>query len=45
MILKVTVPGLGPTKTHIYAFLGFPVEKKMKADTKLTVAICCQIFD
>ena len=40
-----TAIGLGPIKTHLYAFLGSPVETIRKANTKLTVVMCCQIFD
>ena len=35
---------LGFVKTCLEAFLGFLVETKRKAYTKLTVVICCQIF-
>ena len=30
--------------THLQAFLGFPVKTIMKADTKLTVVMCCHIL-
>ena len=42
--LKKTKLCLGPILTCLEAFLGFPVKTKMKAYTKLTVAMCCQIF-
>ena len=29
----------------LQAFLGFPVETIMKADAKLTVVMCCHLFD
>ena len=32
-------------KPHLEAPEGFPVDIKMKADTKLTVVMCCQIVD
>ena len=35
-------------KTNLDPFiivLGFPVETIMKADTKLTVVMCCHLFD
>ena len=35
--------GLGPIQTCLEAFLGFLVQTKMKAYTKLTVVMCCQI--
>ena len=44
-LLKTTAIGLGPILTNLQAFLGFPVETIMKADTKLTVVMCCHLFD
>ena len=35
---------LGPFQTCLAAFSGFPVNTKMKADTQLSVVMCCQIF-
>ena len=34
---------LGPIQTSLEALLGFLVKTKMKAYTKLTVVMCCQI--
>ena len=31
-------------RPHLEAFLGFLAKTKMKAETKLTVVMCCQIF-
>ena len=41
--LKCTESCLGPIQTHLEAFLDFLVKTKMKAYTKLTVVMCCQI--
>ena len=43
--LKWTKLCLGPIKTCLEAFLGFLDKTKIKAYTKLTVVMCCQIFD
>ena len=37
------VSSLGPIQTRLEAVLGFLVKTKMKAYTKLTVVMCCQI--
>ena len=42
---ETTAIGLGPIKTHLQAFLGFPEETVMKADTTLTVVMCRHLFD
>ena len=42
--LKKTKLCIGPILTRLEAFLGFLVKTKMKAYTKLTIAMCCQIF-
>ena len=36
---------ISPLLTCLEAFSGFLGKTKMKADTKLTVVMCCQIFD
>ena len=41
--LKCTELNLGPIQTRSDAFLGFLGKTKMKAYTKLTVVMCCQI--
>ena len=41
--LKLTKLCLGPIQTGFEAFLGFLGKTKMKAYTKLTVVVCCQI--
>ena len=43
--LKLTELCLGPIQTRLEASLGFLVKTKMKAYTKLTVVMCCQIVD
>ena len=43
--LKWTKLCLGPISTRPEAFLGFLEQTTMKADTKLTVVMCCHIFD
>ena len=43
--LKWTKLFLGPIQTCLEAFLGFLSKNKMKAYTKLTVVMCCQIVD
>ena len=42
--LKWTKLCLGPIQTCLEAFLGFLAKTKMKAFTKLTVVMCCQII-
>ena len=44
MFMKRTQLCLCPIQTDLEAPEGFPVKTKMKADTKLTVVMCCQIF-
>ena len=41
--LKLTKLCVGPIQTRLEAFLGFLGKTKMKAYTKLTVVMCCQI--
>ena len=41
--LKWTKLGLGPIQTRLEAIVGFLVKTKIKAHTKLTVVMCCQI--
>ena len=43
MFLKRTLLGLRPIQTNLEASEGLPVKTKMKAGTKLTVVMCCQI--
>ena len=43
--LKLTKMCLGPIQTHLETFLGFLGKIKMKAYTKLTFVMCCQIVD
>ena len=41
--LKLTKLCLGPIQTCLEAYLGFLAKTKMKAYTKLTFVMCCQI--
>ena len=45
MFSKRTWLCLRPIQTNLEASDGLPVKTKMKADTKLTVVMCCHIFD
>ena len=44
MFSKRTWLCLSPIQTNLEASEGLPVKTKMKADTKLTVVMCCQII-